>query len=362
MSKNHMGETEYNSYSSWKRAAKQANSSVWFDGDADIGQAMVGTKPYKKGETTAIGEWDGVIGVMYKQEVKESKLSSYIKEDDETVKLSVGDQFDSKGTTLTVKKILSHTAERPIEFDNGMSCSYKTFKSMNLTPMNKIKESKSSFVNYFKSLNEKKYIPPTYKIGQEVIANGKKGTVTKFDEDYVTVQHDGSVARYDHSKVKTNIKESQSPREALLKLSAMKLRSMINNAVAEFGIDSSWKAPKTNDVEELVKHLDDLCNEKRITVNDDLKIVKSLKESQLNEFINMKRVTIGHSKIGSMNNTGEIVILRNEDEAIDQIITMMGLDRTGKPKKIGECFVVYDDSHKNICFYEKETDIPKEAK
>jgi hypothetical protein len=63
---NHLGEKEYQTYDSWKRAAKQKNANVWFDGDKDIGQAMIGPKPYKRGETKSIGEWDGEKGSIYK--------------------------------------------------------------------------------------------------------------------------------------------------------------------------------------------------------------------------------------------------------------------------------------------------------
>jgi hypothetical protein len=63
--KNHMGERTFQTFTGWKKACKQVNSEVWFDGDADIAQAMVGPKPYKRGETKSIGEWDGAEGSIY---------------------------------------------------------------------------------------------------------------------------------------------------------------------------------------------------------------------------------------------------------------------------------------------------------
>ncbi len=63
--KNHLGERTFHTFAAWKRAAKAINAEVWFEGDADIAQAMVGPKPYKKGETHSIGEWDGAEGVIY---------------------------------------------------------------------------------------------------------------------------------------------------------------------------------------------------------------------------------------------------------------------------------------------------------
>jgi hypothetical protein len=64
--KNHMDETEYTSYDSWKAALKKKFPGYWIDGDKEIANAMVGPKPYKRGETKSVGEWDGEVGVLYK--------------------------------------------------------------------------------------------------------------------------------------------------------------------------------------------------------------------------------------------------------------------------------------------------------
>lgn len=56
--KNHMDETEYESWASWRAACKKACPSVTFEGDKDIAQAMDGKR--------AIGEWDGTVGVLFK--------------------------------------------------------------------------------------------------------------------------------------------------------------------------------------------------------------------------------------------------------------------------------------------------------
>lgn len=63
--KNHMGETEYSSYVSWKTALKKTFPEYWIDGDKEIANAMIGPKPYKRGETKSVGEWDGETGVIY---------------------------------------------------------------------------------------------------------------------------------------------------------------------------------------------------------------------------------------------------------------------------------------------------------
>lgn len=57
---------EIRTYEGWKRAIKKAYPDVWFEGDKDIAQAMVGPKPYKRGETKSVGEWDGEKGEVYK--------------------------------------------------------------------------------------------------------------------------------------------------------------------------------------------------------------------------------------------------------------------------------------------------------
>lgn len=54
--KNHMGETEYNTYSGWRAACKRAGANS-FDGDRDICQAL------KDGK--GVGEWDGATGSVY---------------------------------------------------------------------------------------------------------------------------------------------------------------------------------------------------------------------------------------------------------------------------------------------------------
>ena len=63
--KNHLGETVYSTFPSWKAACKKQYPDVWFDGDIDTCNAFVGTKPYKRGESKAVGEWDGNEGCMF---------------------------------------------------------------------------------------------------------------------------------------------------------------------------------------------------------------------------------------------------------------------------------------------------------
>lgn len=71
--RNHLGEVEYTSFSSWKRACRKAEASVWFDGDVDICNAFVGPRPYKRAETRAIGEWDGDKGSLFVEPKSDGK-------------------------------------------------------------------------------------------------------------------------------------------------------------------------------------------------------------------------------------------------------------------------------------------------
>jgi hypothetical protein len=70
--KNYLGEKEYTTWKSWKAAVKKANPAAWIEGDEDIAQAMVGPKPYKRGETKSIGEWGGDVGSIFNVDVKEA--------------------------------------------------------------------------------------------------------------------------------------------------------------------------------------------------------------------------------------------------------------------------------------------------
>ncbi|KAI9549434.1 hypothetical protein GHT06_001834 [Daphnia sinensis] len=63
--KNHMGETEYSSYSTWKMACRKAGANS-FDGDRDICQAL------KDGK--GVGEWDGIVGSVYDNAHKAKKV------------------------------------------------------------------------------------------------------------------------------------------------------------------------------------------------------------------------------------------------------------------------------------------------
>lgn len=62
--KNHMGESEYTTFASWKRAIKAAYPSATFEGDQDIANA--------KADGKGVGEWDGAVGCVYNKIVNEA--------------------------------------------------------------------------------------------------------------------------------------------------------------------------------------------------------------------------------------------------------------------------------------------------
>lgn len=85
--KNHMDETEFTSFASWKSACRKVDPQYWLDGDKDIATAMVGPKPFVKGKTQGIGEWDGEVGTIYgdahlneEETVEEAKGPKVIKQ------------------------------------------------------------------------------------------------------------------------------------------------------------------------------------------------------------------------------------------------------------------------------------------
>ena len=60
--------------------------------------------------------------------------------------------------------------------------------------------------------------------------------------------------------------DASDPRGTLSKLSSVKLKQIANDAVKAFGIDPSWTAPHTNDKDELIQHIDEMCNEFNLRV------------------------------------------------------------------------------------------------
>lgn len=76
-------------------------------------------------------------------------------------------------------------------------------------------------------------------------------------------------------KATASVASVQTTANVLTKLRAMSapaLKKFINDSVTTYRLDGSWKAPKTNDVEELIDHIDDLCNNNGLYLGDDVKL------------------------------------------------------------------------------------------
>jgi hypothetical protein len=98
--KNHMGETEYNTYAGWKAACRKAGADK-FEGDRDICQAM------KDGK--GMGEWDGEKGSVYDDSHKKKKMT-------ESKRLS-----ESKETSI---KAAHHRGKAHALAREGYNCRY----------------------------------------------------------------------------------------------------------------------------------------------------------------------------------------------------------------------------------------------
>lgn len=56
-------------------------------------------------------------------------------------------------------------------------------------------------------------------------------------------------------------------REVLEAKSLPGLRKIINDGVAKHGLDKAWQAPRTSDKDELISHINDLCNNFNLRVD-----------------------------------------------------------------------------------------------
>ena len=75
--KNHMGEAEYQSKSSWKAALKKLHPTVWYFEDDGTIDAFIGEKPFKNGKTKQVGYWDDTVGTVHDvKPIDEAKVKS----------------------------------------------------------------------------------------------------------------------------------------------------------------------------------------------------------------------------------------------------------------------------------------------
>lgn len=68
--------------------------------------------------------------------------------------------------------------------------------------------------------------------------------------------------------------EASDPAKLLSGFSVGKLRNIIKKAIADFDLDKSW-GPSGNSVEDLVNHIDEMCNEFGLRVQSDGSLKKA---------------------------------------------------------------------------------------
>jgi glycine cleavage system regulatory protein len=55
---------------------------------------------------------------------------------------------------------------------------------------------------------------------------------------------------------------------------------MVNAAIAQYGIDASWAAPKTNNSDAIIEHINDMCNEFHLNVTPQGTLIKATAAAQ----------------------------------------------------------------------------------
>lgn len=85
--KNHLGDTEYQTYQGWRAACKKAHPACTFRGDKDIGGAVVDGKD--------IGEWGGDVGSVFKAKPKKVSESTLDPEDAAAIAQRFGLDFEA---------------------------------------------------------------------------------------------------------------------------------------------------------------------------------------------------------------------------------------------------------------------------
>ncbi len=74
--------TTHDTWNKWISALRADFDGVWLDGDSRSNppvQAMLGQKPYAKGKTIVVGEWDGTKGAIYTGAKELAKKFSHVK-------------------------------------------------------------------------------------------------------------------------------------------------------------------------------------------------------------------------------------------------------------------------------------------
>jgi len=178
------GNQKYTTYAAWKRALKKAYPESWIDGDADIANGMLGPKPFKRGETKGVGEWDGSEGWLKKVKTQVSeakqKRGSFLQKLLETVLIELGLPQSLVTTTgpSAVGTGIYRTAEL-IEADAELERALRLLA----TRLGVKQTDAASQVEEAKKFDEKKpATKPAPVVGKKAPMLGKKMDVDKLDD------------------------------------------------------------------------------------------------------------------------------------------------------------------------------------
>ena len=130
---------KYSTYASWKAACRKADSTCWFEGDKDIGQAMIGPKPFKRGETFSIGEWDGETGEVFPRpgskkvtEMFANRGSGHAEPDGDDDRIKYVVKYKrADGKIMTAKKKAENVAELKDYYGKDFVSAEPDYESMN---------------------------------------------------------------------------------------------------------------------------------------------------------------------------------------------------------------------------------------
>jgi hypothetical protein len=111
--KDHLGDTEYNSWDAWKRACRKVCPTMTIVGDKDIGEAH-------DENDKSIGQWDGVKGTVYEYAKKPKTLKEAASKNMYQVKIESGSGGDWKDLELwadSLEDIVTSVTASPRDTD-----------------------------------------------------------------------------------------------------------------------------------------------------------------------------------------------------------------------------------------------------
>ena len=180
------------------------------------------------------------------------------------------------------------------------------------------------------------------KIGDSSEVNFTPNTEFKSLAESVKTIIDGNIETYGKGKafeaintlLSSTLNESENGvvNDVYASKSPAMLRNIIDLANMEFGLDSSWKAPRTNESEELVSHIDSMCKEFGLQPNEKGKLVKKpTRESICQEFYEAYGMTPQEYSIKEALNSND---KKNIAAGTAKIATAMTMDKNLANKDI----------------------------